>query len=323
MIIGNLRNWRLLIYLFAVMSMALPQTVNATGVDNSSNYRVTPKGVREITISCPIVDQDGANCWVVDGYLKLKVEGSNDEITLLYWKCLDDDKSGYAPTRLKTDIDGEMFVKVGKNFEEYQLTKGTVESKNLYGEKNHDVFFVQARWVIPDKYLGKTLKFIWDVDRDGTARSHQRVSNLTSFEFTVPEAPPVLDVTVTEPVIVPDSVGKILIPWMVGADSVVSAKAVYLDSLNNEHQIVLDNKKSSGMVSLDITQPYRSLYVIVTYKNIYKTLVNVRSSFMDVKMIHAPTDFTDSIYNDSKRSVKLKWNINALNDEDLIEGDAF
>ena len=309
--------------LLTFMVMAMPQMAFATGVDNSSNYRVTPKGVREITISCPIVDQDGANCWVVDGYLKLKVEGSNDEVTLLYWKCLDDDKSGYAPTRLKTDIDGEMFVKVGKDFEEYQLKKGTVESKNLYGEKNHDVFFVQARWVIPDKYLGKTLKFVWDVDRDGTARSHQRVSNLTSFEFTVPEAPPVLEVMVTEPVIVPDSVGKILIPWMVGADSVISAKAVYLDSLNNEHQIVLDAKKSSGKVSLDVTQPYRSVYVQVTYKDQFKSIVTVRSPFVDMKMIHAPMDFSDSIYNDSKRTVKLKWKINALNDADLIEGDAF
>ena len=315
------RWWAML--LLAVMVMALPQTAFATGVDNNSNYRVTPKGVREISIVCPIVDKDGADCWVVDGKLQITVEGSTDKITVLNWKCNDHDKSGYAPCSLQTNVDGEVYVQVGKDFSDFKLTKGSQVNKDLYGMNDQDVYFVHARWIIPDKYIGKTLKFTWEIDRDGSARYHEHVKNLSDFEFSVPEAPPVLDVTVTEPVIMPDSVGKILIPWMVGADTVVSAKAVYLDSLNKEHQMVLDGRKSSGMVSLDITQPYRSLYVLVAYKNIYKTLVNVRSAFTDVKMIHAPTDFTDSICNDSKRSVKLKWKINALNDEDLIGGDAF
>ena len=315
------RRWVMALLAFAMMS--LPQMATATGVDNNSNYKVTPKGVREISIVCPIVDKDGADCWVVDGKLQITVDGSTDKITVLNWKCNNHDKDGYAPCSLKTDVDGEVFVQVGKDFSEFQLTKGSQVNKDLYGLNNQDVYFVHARWVIPDKYLGKNLKFTWDIDRDGSARYHEHVKNLSDFEFTVPDAPPVLEVMVTDPVILPDSVGRILVPWMVGTDSVISAKAVYLDSLNNEHQIVLDAKKSSGKVSFDATQPYRSVYVQVTYKDQFQSIVTVRSPFVDMKMIHAPTDFTDSIYDDSRRTVKLKWKINALKDADLIEGDAF
>lgn len=315
------RWWAML--LLAVMTMTLPQMAFATGVDNNSNYRVTPKGVREISIVCPIIDKDGADCWVVDGKLQITVDGSSNKITVLNWKCNNHEKDGYAPCSLQTDVDGEVYVQVDKDFSEFKLTKNSQVNKDLYGINDQDVFFVHARWVIPDKYLGKTLKFTWDIDRDGSARYHEHVKNLSDFEFTVPEAPPVLEVMVTDPVVLPDSVGKILVPWMVGTDSVISAKAVYLDSLNNEHQMVLDAKKSSGKVSFDATQPYRSVYVQVTYKNQFKSIVTVRSPFVDMKMIHAPKDFTDSICNDSKRSVKLKWKINALKDEDLIEGDAF
>ena len=306
-----------------IMSMLMPQMASATDVDDASNYKVTPMGIREISIACPIVDQDGADCWVVDGNLIVSVDGG-PKITVLHWSCYDNNDSGTMRTYVKTDANGEVYITNVSNSKPVLLTKGVQTLQKVEQGSKSYLYSLKAKWNIPDDYFGKELKFTWDVKRDGNARYKEKVSGLPDFEWSVPDSPPVLDVMVSEPLILPDNAGKILVPWMLGSNDIQKAEAYYYDVNNQEVRMPVDIKNGSNMVSLDATSPHRGFYIETDYKDTYGSLIkNVRNQPVDIKMIHAPLNFKGSLTNDSLLSIILTWNIFAQNDDDLLESDLF
>lgn len=306
-----------------IMSMLMPQMALATDVDDASNYKVTPMGIREISIACPIVDKDGADCWVVDGNLKVSVDGGS-KITVLHWSCYDNDDEGTMRTYVKTEANGQVYITNVSNSKPVLLTKGTETLQKIEQGSKSYLYSLKAKWNIPDEYFGKELKFTWEVKRDGNGRYKETISGLPDFEWSVPSSPPVLDVMVSDPLILPDSVGKILVPWMLGSNDVQKAVAHYYDVNNQEVSLPLNIKNASNMVPLNATTPHRGFYVEVDYIDTYGSLIkDVRNQPLDLKMIHAPLNFNVSSTRDSLLSVILNWSINAQNDDDLLDSDLF
>jgi hypothetical protein len=58
-----------------LVGMLVPQRAAATHVDDTWNYSVSLNGSNTVAIKVPVYDEDGADCWVADGKLKMKVDG--------------------------------------------------------------------------------------------------------------------------------------------------------------------------------------------------------------------------------------------------------
>ena len=73
------RPW--LIMLAALFAWLLPQTALADGdyttyVDMSYNYGVSLDGSNTVKIHVPVYQQEGADCWIKDGKLKVSIAGA-------------------------------------------------------------------------------------------------------------------------------------------------------------------------------------------------------------------------------------------------------
>ena len=96
------RPW--LIMLAALFAWLLPQTALADGdyttyVDMSYNYGVSLDGSNTMKIHVPVYQQEGADCWIKDGKLKVSIAGAS-EITLFEWKAsenIDGDANQFWP----------------------------------------------------------------------------------------------------------------------------------------------------------------------------------------------------------------------------------
>jgi hypothetical protein len=81
------RSWLMLLALFAWL---LPQRAAAdtydTYVDKSYNYSVSLDGSNTVKIHVPVYVQEGADCWIKDGKLKVSIAGGS-EITLFRWQA--------------------------------------------------------------------------------------------------------------------------------------------------------------------------------------------------------------------------------------------
>ena len=84
-------NFRLITaFMVALFACLLPQQAVAdtydTYVDMSYNYGVSLDGSNTVKIHVPVYVQEGADCWIKDGKLKVSVAGGS-EITLFRWQA--------------------------------------------------------------------------------------------------------------------------------------------------------------------------------------------------------------------------------------------
>ncbi|MBO5627753.1 MAG: hypothetical protein J5965_01575, partial [Aeriscardovia sp.] len=70
--------------LLALFAWLMPQGAWATHVDDTWKYQVSLNGSNTIRIQVPVYDQEGADCWVSNGNLKVTWDGVTK--TCFHWQ---------------------------------------------------------------------------------------------------------------------------------------------------------------------------------------------------------------------------------------------
>ncbi len=330
--------------LLSFWAMFIPLTAMADCYEEqASNYQVFLSGTDQVTIKVPIFDKGGYDSWVRNGRLFYSVAGESGETMLLFWGVNDgeDDKdidpseytsnrddwknygSDYVYGHLKTSAGGTVYCKIEVDNSEVALEKNKVRREKIYTHSG-DNYWVSARWVVPENVRGKKVTFSWKVRRSGHLRYKDNVKGLEDFPITMPDSPPSLDISVSRPIITRENVGKIMVPWIIGTNKVQKVETVYYDIDNKEVTETLPDTTKMGMIPIDAVKPHRSFYIKVDYYNSEGNLVKGKMSTpQSMPMIHAPKNFIATPQNDGTGSVLLSWEMDCLNDEDLIDGDVF
>ena len=190
-------NFRLtftIVMVIGLLTWFVPQQASATYVDETYNYTVTLYGSNKIRIQVPVYDERGADCWVKNGKLYYQVKNADgsygSEVLVFRWyqdeKSHDnDDKDLWC--KHSTNAGGSFDVTQGNSGNHFTLTSSSGEMRRLIYE-SAETYTIYAVWTVPYNLLGKTLRFKWDVLRDGTARSEENVSGLNDVTITLPAA---------------------------------------------------------------------------------------------------------------------------------------
>ena len=325
------------IYLFLLAAMAmmvLPQRVSAdTYVDKTYNYSVTLSGSNKFAIQCPVYDLDGADCWVTDGNLKVTLQDSTisvEEITrtVLHWgrsgSVSGDPDDMYI--KFKTEVDGNIEVTQGNSTKYFTLTKGDGEvEKSVYVNNDKKTFSISAVWTVPYTWLGKKVKFSWDVERYGTARSREKVSGLKDVTYTIPKAEDIVSPQVTPGTISYSQPGKLELPWFMSSTKITNAKYEYTDGNGQKQTVTMSPNTNSGIIYLDACVPHNQFAIVMDYLTSDKEyqITGVASTRTDLNMIHGPVGFSASPRGDDKARVDLKWKTNHRNAPDFMPTDFF
>ena len=158
----NLREQRWLM-LLVLLGWLLPQQAVAddgydTFVDQSYMYNIYVSGSNTVTISVPLYDQEGADCYIVDGNLYASWEGQS-EINLFHWALnggsIAGDKST-CPTMIYSQAPGYFNVTLGNTTGVTRLDPHDWKQVNVARNSDGTTFSLSAVWVFPKELLGKT-----------------------------------------------------------------------------------------------------------------------------------------------------------------------
>ncbi|MBR0036612.1 MAG: hypothetical protein IJP70_03105 [Bacteroidales bacterium] len=318
-----------------LLAWLLPERAAATHVDDTWKYQVSLNGSNTISIQAPVYDQEGADCWVCDGNLKATWtddSGKSQTKTVFHWQRNGDTDSSSKDIwiHFKTDVGGSIDVTQGNTSNHFTLTSADGDIQRLvYRNNDGNTYTVYAVWRLPYDMLGKdgksrSVKFTWDVQRDGNSRSKEKVSGLSDVTISVPAAQGVVNPQVTMASMAYSEVGKLEVPWFIASTSLTAARYEYINANGQKVQQQLPTNANSGTIYLDATEPHDNFRVVVSYKdNSNYSIDNVSSETQNLKMIHAPVGFTATPTGDSKASVRLAWSIQHPNADDLSEMDFF
>ena len=303
---------------------------------NADNYTVQLFGQTTVKFKMPIYGKKSTDHWI-----------SHAEIYVHDVK-----KPSYKPLLLKVEITKNTDISDGASKVNYGFTSecpGMMELINYSGgnlalsstKKTSDMQFngtdetwAEFEWEVPLQFLGKELQFDFSVTLSNTNSHNYKSLSVPSKKIKVPEKADVMYPMLTQAVISSEEryVGEIQVPWMIAvADtSVTMAVYGYKDEAGKWQQKEL-NKAASGMIRLNATENYDSLYVEVNYiqwrtkngKGIKEELKNLRSDYYNVPMLHEPQELTATIKDDKKATVELTWKIDDVGHEDLIDPDIF
>ncbi len=211
--------------LLALFAWLLPQTAAAdTYVDRKDNYSVSLGGTNIVYFEAAVYDQEGYDCWVTDGNLKVSVDGGA-EYTVIHWQSKAN-ISGSATTLscyFSTPTEGFFDITLGNSRSTSRLTKDNGGWRTLQRNSDGNTFSYSTEWVVPYNLLGKTLKFTWDVERDGNGRSKEKVSGLNTVTIKMPEANAKMTPFVSPAMLNNNNPGKLEVPWYIPADDLVKA----------------------------------------------------------------------------------------------------
>ena len=320
------RPWLMLMLLFAWM---LPQKIAAAPyfVDDPDNYSVSLGGTNIVYFEAPAYDQGGLDMWIVEGNLKVSVDGGT-EYTVFTWKS-SEDISGSATTlscNFKTDTEGFFDITLGNTNSTSRLTKENAGNRTLQRNTDGKTYGFSAEWVLPYNLLGKTLKFSWDVTRDGNGYDNMKVANLKTTTIKVPEASAKMTPFVSPAMLNNNNPGKLEVPWYIPADDLVKASYEYDDGYGKHHSVEIKDMKN-GTIMLDANEPHRNFCLKVSYnekgeKGTY-LIEDQKSEVQNIAMIHAPTGLTLTPSYGNNAKVELKWSVPFQKDEDLTPTDFF
>ncbi|MBR4533939.1 MAG: hypothetical protein IKO85_05290 [Bacteroidaceae bacterium] len=313
----------------ALLVWLMPEMAAATHVDQAYNYMVMLNGSNTIRIQVPVYDQAGADCWVSDG--KLNVSWTDDSGTsrsttaFRWWRNGETDQSSKdIYVHFLTSVGGSFDVTQGNSTNHFTLTQGGGEQERLvYRNTDGKTYNVYAVWTLPYDMLGKTLKFTWDVERDGNSRYKEKVPGLSDVTLSVPAAADVVFPQVTMATIAYSEQGMLEIPWFIGTTKLTAARYEYTDADGHVVSQTLPANENSGTIYLDATVPHNNFHVIVSYQDGSYSIDNISSKTQNLKMIHAPMGFTAMPLGGNKAKVQLAWNIQYPGTEDMLETDFF
>ena len=324
----NIWRERLWLMLLALFAWLLPQRAAAdTYVDRKGNYSVSLGGTNIVYFEAAVYDQEGYDCWVTDGNLKVSVDGGT-EYTVIHWQSTAD-ISGSATTlscNFSTPTEGFFDITLGNSRSTSRLTKDNGGWRTLQRNSDGNTFSYSAEWVVPYNLLGKTLKFTWDVERDGNGRNKEKVSGLNTVTIKMPEANAKMTPFVSPAMLNNNNPGKLEVPWYIPAEDLVKASYEYDDGYGKHHSVEIKDMKS-GTIMLDANEPHRNFCLMVSYnekgeKGTY-LIENQKSDVQNIAMIHAPTGLTLTPSYGNNAKVELKWSVPYMNDEDLTPTDFF
>ena len=150
---------------------------------------------------------------------------------------------------------------------------------------NH--YTVNAVWPLPYNILGKTLKFSWDVTRDGHGYSSQKVTGLNDFEITIPQAQDVVYPQVTAATLSYSVAGKIEILWFMASTKIESARYKYYDAAGSLQKVNMTTDANSGTIYQDASVSHKDFHLVINYwDNSNYKIDNVSSTTQDLAMIH-------------------------------------
>ena len=160
--------------------------------------------------------------------MKVSVDGGS-EYTVFQWKS-SADISGSATTLscyFKTDTEGFFDITLGNTNSTSRLTKENAGNRTLQRNTDGKTYSFSAEWVLPYNLLGKTLKFSWDVTRDGNGYDNMKVPNLNTATVKVPEANTKMTPFVSPAMLNDNNPGKLELPWYILSDDLVKASYEY------------------------------------------------------------------------------------------------
>ena len=321
------RPWLMLLALFAWL---LPQQVAAAPyyVEDPDNYEVALGGSNVVYFTAPVYDQDGLDMWIHNGKLTVSVDGGTP-YTIFSWSSAETKISDGATSlncNFSTGTDGFFDITLGNSRNTFRLTKDNGGAKSLARNSDGRTFEFSAEWSVPYNLLGKKLKFIWEVERDGTSRTVTTVSGLKTKEISMPAASAKLEPFVSLPMLSTNNPGKLEIPWFLASDSIVSAHYEYTDDTGKRHEEKIEKVKSSSIL-LDANVPYRNFRVVCSYKEASDKgsylIENQGSAVQNIPVIHTPVGLTARQLDGQDLKVEVKWNIVYPDDEDLTPTDFF
>ena len=320
------RPWLVLLALFAWL---LPQRAHAVAyLHDPDNYSVSLGGTNIVYFEAPVYDCNGLDQWITDGNLKVSVDGGT-EYTVFSWHSAETDINN-SNTSLScyfsTPTDGFFDITLGNTHSTSRLTKSNAGNRTLQRNSDGLRFSFSAEWVVPYNLLGKTLKFTWEVKRDGNGYDNISVTGLKSATIKIPEASAKMTPFVSPAMLNNNNPGKLEVPWYIPADDLVKASYEYDDGYGKHHSVEIKDMKN-GTIMLDANEPHRNFCLMVSYnekgeKGTY-LIENQKSDVQNIAMIHAPTGLTLTPSYGNNAKVELKWSVPYMNDEDLTPTDFF
>ena len=313
--------------LTALLAWLLPQTAGATHVDDTWKYQVSLNGSNTIRIQVPVYDQEGADCWVSNGNLKVTWDGVTK--TCFHWQRNGDTDSDSKDiyVHFSTEVGGSFDITQGNSGSHFTMTQGGDYERQIYRNNDGNTYTVYAVWRVPYDMLGKKLTFSWDVERDGNSRSREKVSGLNDVvEIDMPAAATVVHPQVTMSTMSYSEAGKLELPWFMASDKITSLRYQYTDAYGIEVREDLSTKDNNGKIYLDATVPHDNFTIVVSYKDADNyDISNVSSTTQNLAMIHAPVGLTATQLDDGKAKVKvqLDWHVRFPSTDDLAASDFF
>ena len=326
----NILRGRPWLMLLAVFAWLLSQKMAAAPyfVDDPSNYTVSLGGTNIVYFEAPAYDQSGLDMWINEGNLKVSVDGGA-EYTIFQWKSPEgtlEHSATTCSTYFKTDTEGFFDITLGNSRSTSRLTKENPGNRTLQRNSDGSTYSFSAEWVVPYNLLGKELKFIWDVKRDGNGYTLMTVPGLKTVTIKMPEANAKMTPFVSPAMLNNNNPGKLEVPWYIPADDLVKASYEYDDGYGKHHSVEIKDMKS-GTIMLNANEPHRNFCLIVSYnekgeKGTY-LIENQKSDVQNIQMIHAPTGLTLTPSYGNNAKVELKWSIPYKDDEDVTPTDFF
>ena len=292
------RPW--LIMLAALFAWLLPQTALADGdyttyVDMSYNYGVSLDGSNTVKIHVPVYQQEGADCWIKDGKLKVSIAGAS-EITLFEWKASEniDGDANKCWTTFSTEAGGYIQVTLGNTSNNVKVTSGGAVGGNVV--RNNDdaeTYDVTALWYVPYDVLGKKLTFKWDVLRNGNSRKEATLTLPAPEAITMPSAGQTLQPITSDAMLSTKFKGQIEVPWFLASNDITKIRYEYTDANNKVIKVDMPTNENTGVIRLDATVPHNNFRIIASYRqkgegDSYYDIENVQSAQQNLTMIHAP-----------------------------------
>ena len=255
-------------------------------------------------------------------------DGDGTTKTCFHWQRNGDTDSDSKDiyVHFSTEVGGSFDITQGNSGSHFTMTQGGDYERQIYRNGDGNTYTVYAVWRVPYDMLGKTLKFTWDVERDGNSRSREKVSGLNDVEIDMPAAATVVHPQVTMSTMSYSEAGKLELPWFMASDKITSLRYQYTDAYGIEVREDLPTKDNSGTIYLDATVPHDNFAIVVSYKDADNyDISNVSSTTQNLAMIHAPVGLTATQLDDGKAKVKvqLDWHVRFPSTDDLAASDFF
>lgn len=315
--------------LTALLSLC-PQTLRADDctLEKSGNYTVQIEGSNQLRFRFPVYSKSGADCWIVEGSIKIQIEGNATSENIFVVDAMEHNISGgdYNPwMRCHKEVDGTLTlfrergysnVNIGNTKEQYT----TVPTKN----NDDDDSYVNLLWRIPAKYRGQKVTISWSMHHNGnTVSEKNKWISINSTTLNISPAPLQQEPMLMEPII-SYSVGspnQIMVPYMIAANDIQSMTAYYtlVNGKSTTSRSMDLGTLSSGFINFDANQMVKDLYIKATYKNSEDDMVTSESDKMTVPILHHAYGLSAIVQADGK--VQLEWMVPHTNWTDIMDND--